>query len=195
MEYPLDMRFKILAIAPQIHVTDARGESVCYVHQKLFRLKEAVSVFSDATKKQTLAEIKADRVIDFSASYHFFDVGGESFGGVRRKGMKSLWSAHYDIVDENNQPLGSITEENPMAKVIDSLLSEVPLIGNFSGYFFNPRYLLSTAAGQPLMRLNKQPAMWEGKFLLEKLAPIEPVHELCYVMAFLMMTLLERSRG
>lgn len=195
MEYPLDMRFKILAIAPQISVVDAQGAPVCYVQQKLFRLKEVVTVFSDSSKKQKLCEIKADRMLDWSASYHFYDANGECFGGVRRKGMKSLWSAHYDVVDENNQPIGSIGEENPMAKVLDSLLSEVPFLGALSGYFFNPRYLMTSAAGQEMLRLRKQPAMLEGKFLLLKLAPIDPVHELCCIMAFLMMTLLERSRG
>ena len=195
MDYPIEMRFKILALAPQISVIDAKGSPVCYVQQKLFKLKEAVTVYSDATKQQRLCEIKADRVIDFSASYHFFDTTGECFGGVRRKGMRSIWSAHYDVVDESNQQIASITEENPMAKVFDSLLGEVPFASLLSGYMFNPRYLLTTVAGQPTLRLKKQPAILEGKFLLEKLAPIDPVHELCCIMSFLMMSLLERMRG
>jgi len=195
MDYPLEMRFKIIAIAPQISVVDAKGGSICYVQQKLFKFKEAVNVFSDATKKQKLCEIKADRMIDFSASYHFFDASGECFGGVRRKGLKSLWSAHYDVVDHQNQPIGTISEENPMAKVFDSIFSEVPLIGNLSGFLFNPRYVLKNVGGQDTLRMKKQPAFWEGKFILEKLGGIDPVNELCCIMAFLMMTLLERSRG
>ena len=195
MEYPIDMRFKILAIAPQIEVKDAKGESVCYVQQKIFKLKEAVSVFLDKSKSQQLCEIKADRIIDFSASYHFYDAQGDCFGGVRRKGMRSIWSAHYEVIDEANQLAATIQEENPMAKVFDSLLGEVPLIDMLSGYVFNPRYVLKDASGQPAMRLKKQPAMLEGKYLLEKLQPIDPVHELRCIMSFLMMTLLERRRG
>ena len=68
MNYPLQMRFKILALAPQIHVTDSTGATVCYVRQKMFRLKENVSVFRDETQKTLLCEIKADRIIDWSAS-------------------------------------------------------------------------------------------------------------------------------
>ncbi len=195
MEYPIDMRFKILAIAPQIEVKDAKGESVCYVQQKIFKLKEAVSVFLDKSKSQQLCEIKADRIIDFSASYHFYDAQGDCFGGVRRKGMRSIWSAHYEVIDEANQLAATIQEENPMAKVFDSLLGEVPLVDMLSGYVFNPRYVLKDASGQPAMRLKKQPAMLEGKYLLEKLQPIDPVHELRCIMSFLMMTLLERRRG
>jgi uncharacterized protein YxjI len=87
VEYPVEMRFKIWAIAPQIWVKDAEGQQICYVQQKILKLKEAVTVFSDDTKSSRLCEIKADRIIDFSASYHFYEADGDCFGGVRRKGM------------------------------------------------------------------------------------------------------------
>lgn len=189
------MRFKILALAPQIHVTDATGETVCYVRQKLLRLKENVSVFTDETQKSMLCEIKADRMIDWSASYHFFDTSGGSFGAVRRKGMRSLWKAHYELLDESNQQYATITEENPMAKVFDSLLGEIPLVGLFTGYLFHPKYVLTSANNEILMRVTKQRAFLEGIFTIEKLAVMDEVDELRTLMAFLMMALLERSRG
>ena len=189
------MSFKLLALSPQIKVTDASGETVCYVKQKMFKLKEAVTVFRDETKEKTLCEIKADRVIDFSACYHFFDTNGEAFGAVKRKGMRSLWKAHYLLMDENDQHIGDIHEENPMAKVMDTMLGEVPVLGMFTGYLFHPRYLLTDTGQRPMFRLKKQPAMWEGKYSLEKLMEVDPVMELRSLMAFLMMTLLERRRG
>lgn len=195
MQYPLNMSFKILALAPQIKVTDAQGQSVCYVKQKLLKLKEAVTVFSDESKQKVLCEIKADRIIDWSACYHFFDQSGESFGAVRRKGMRSLWKAHYEVLDESDNHIATIEEENPMSKVADSLFGEIPLIGAFSGYLFHPKYLLKSVAGKKLMRLTKQPAFFEGKYTLDKLVDFDPVDELRALMAFLMMTLLERSRG
>jgi hypothetical protein len=65
----------------------------------------------------------------------------------------------------------------------------------FSGYMFHPRYNLKDHAGQTLMELKKQPAMWEGKYSLNRLQSLDPVDELRCIMAFLMMTLLERTRG
>mgnify|MGYP000594785739 CR=1 FL=1 len=50
MNYPLNLSFKIVAIAPQIYVSDAQGGSVCFVKQKLFKLKEDIIVFSDSSK-------------------------------------------------------------------------------------------------------------------------------------------------
>ena len=195
MEYPLHMSFKIMALSPQIKVTDSTGETVCYVKQKMFKLKEAVNVFRDESQKVKLCELKADRMIDFSANYHFFDTSGESFGGLRRKGMRSIWKAHYELMDESDQHLATISEENPMAKILDSMLGEIPLMGAFSGYLFHPKYLMSSLNNEPLLRLEKQPAMWEGKYKVDKLADIDPVDELRSLMGFLMMTLLERQRG
>lgn len=195
MQYPLSMSFKILALAPQIKVTDATGEEVCYVKQKMLKLKEAVTVFQDSSKQKVLCEIKADRVIDWSACYHFFDTSGESFGAVRRKGMRSIWKACYQVLDENETHISTIEEENPMAKVADSFLGEIPVVGMFTGYLFHPKYLLKSIDGQPRLRMTKQAAMWEGKYIVEKLVEYDPVDELRALMAFLMMSLLERARG
>ena len=196
MQYPLQLSFKVLALAPQIFVRDATGQTVCFVQQKMFKLKEAVTVYRDESKSQLLCEIKADRVIDWSANYHFFDANGETFGSVRRKGMRSIWKAHYEVFDEQGNPISVIQEENPMAKMMDGFFGEIPILGILSGYLFHPKYLLSAAADQsPKMRLTKQPAFWEGKYQLDRMYDFDDVDELRGLMAFMMMALLERRRG
>jgi uncharacterized protein YxjI len=194
MQYPLTFRFKLFALASQIFVTDAAGQSVCYVKQKMFKLKEAVNVFTDESQQNLLCRISADRILDFSAFYRFTDAAGESFGGIRRKGMRSIFKAHYEIL-ENDQVEMTLQEENGWVKVIDSLVGEIPLVGMFSGLMFNPTYLITHKSGQPVLRLKKQPAMWEGKFELEKLSDMDPGDELRALMGVLMMALLERKRG
>ena len=195
MQYPLQMTFKVMALAPQIKVVDAAGETVCYVKQKMFKLKEAVNVFADETQQQKLCEIKADRIIDWSANYHFYDSQGETFGALRRKGMRSLWKAHYLLLDESDTQIATMTEENPMSKIADGLFGEIPVLGLFTGYLFHPKYLMANSSGQPQLRLMKQPAFLEGKYRIDKLVELDPVDELRALMGFLMMTLLERTRG
>ena len=195
MEYPLQMTFKLIALAPQIKVTDATGDTVCYVKQKIFKLKEAVQVFRDETQQSKLCDIKADRIIDFSAKYRFYDNDGETFGSMKREGMRSIWKAHYLLMDENDQQTATIHEENPLTKMMDSLFGEIPLIGMFSGYVFHPKYLMTSVHEEQLFQLEKQPAMWEGKYRVDKLTDLDPVDELRSLMGFLMMTLLERQRG
>jgi len=194
MQYPLDLSFKIMALAPQISVTDASGGLVFYVKQKLFKLKEEITVFADAQQTQPLYKINADRVLDFSARYHFTDVNGTDLGSVKREGMRSLWRAHYDIF-EGDALVMTIREENPWVKVLDGLFGQIPLIGMFSGYLFHPAFLVSRTDGTVVMRLKKQPAFLEGKFTIEIQAELDEGRETRVLLSLLMMILLERSRG
>ena len=194
MQYPLTLSFKVVALAPQIFLSDAQGNPICYVKQKMFKLKEAVQVFTDSTKSTELCSIAADRVLDFSACYRFTDVSGDEFGSVRRKGMRSLFKAHYEIEDDGVVQ-GSINEENAWAKVMDSVFGEIPILGLFTGYLFHPKFLVTRNDGTPILRVEKQPAFFEGKFKLEKLAEMDATEEMRAFMAVIMMTLLERRRG
>ena len=194
MNFPLNLSFKIIAIAPQISVTDASGNLVLYIKQKAFKLKEAVTVFGDAGQTMPLYTIGADRVIDFSATYHIADVQGRPIGAIKRQGMRSIFKAHYEIL-ENGVPKFTVREENGWIKVLDGLLGEVPIVGMFTGYFFNPSYIVTRADGAPVMRIAKQPAFFEGKFRIDQLAPLDPMDEARTVLGLTMMLLLERSRG
>ncbi len=112
MQYPLQLKFRILAIAPQITIRDANGKVLMFVRQKLFKLKEHVMVYADEQQQQLIFEIKADRMIDFSANYSFTSADGAAWGAVRRHGAKSLWKAHYDVMEEGRVDM-SIQEESP----------------------------------------------------------------------------------
>jgi hypothetical protein len=194
MNFPLDLSFKKIALSPQVKVSDAAGQVVLYTKQKAFKLKEAVTVFADEAQTRPLYTIKADRVLDFNAKYNIADASGRQLGAIARKGRKSLWRAQYEVLDGGGPAL-TIREENGWVKVGDALFGEIPVIGIFSGYLFNPSYVITNTAGAPLMRLSKQPAFFEGRFRVEKLAELSPADETRAVLAFLMMVLLERRRG
>lgn len=194
MNFPLDLSFKKVALNPQVKVSDASGNVVLYTKQKAFKLKEAVTVFADVEQTRPLYTINADRVLDFNAKYNIADTAGRSLGAIARKGRKSLWRAQYEVMDGGGQTM-TIQEENGWVKVGDALFGEIPILGIFSGYVFNPSYLLTNTAGAPLMRLAKQPAFMEGKFRVEKLAEMSDPEETRAVLSFLMMVLLERRRG
>ena len=194
MNYPLQLSFEILSIARKLSVVDAAGNLSFYVKQKAFKLKESVTVFADAEQRLPLYELAADRVIDFSASYHFKDTRGIHIGTVRRKGMKSLWRARYDIVNGGG-PVMTIQEANPWAKVFDTLMCEIPVLGMFSGYVFHPEYVVARADGRPVMRLKKEPAFFQGKFSIDKLDFVSEDEEKRILLSLIMMVLLERHRG
>lgn len=195
MNYPIELSFKLLAIASQIYIRDANGQLLGYVKQKLFKIKEDINIFADESQTSHLYNIKADRMLDFSAKYNFTEASGRPLGSVRRKGMRSIWKANYEVFDESSNHVMNINEENGWVKVVDSLVGEVPIVGMFSGYFFNPSYLVSRIDGTPLARLQKQPAFFEGKFQLTPLAQLDDEQEARVLLSLLTMTLLERSRG
>jgi len=195
MNYPIELTFKLLAIASQIYIRDANGALIGYVKQKLFKLKEDINIFTDESQTQHSYNIKADRLLDFSAQYNFTDANGNLLGSIKRKGMRSLWRANYEISDAGARHVMTIREENGWIKVIDSLIGEVPVAGMFTGYFFNPSYIVSKIDETRIARLQKQPAFFEGKFLLSPLSPMSDDEEVKVLLGVLTMTLLERSRG
>ena len=196
MNYPLTLSFKLLAIASQIYIRDSNGALLGYVKQKLLKLKEDINVFADEQQTQHLYNIKADRVLDFSAKYNFTDARGTQIGAIKRRGMRSIFKAHYEIYTPGGDLVMEIHEENAWIKVVDSVIGELPVIGMFTGYFFNPAYIVSRSnGGSVVARLKKQPAFFEGVFQLEKLSDLKDDEEARVVLSVLTMTLLERSRG
>ncbi len=196
IQYPLTLTFKVLALASQATVTDASGRTILYTKQKLFKFREHVEIWTDKSQGTRLAEIKANKVIDWSARYVSTDAQGAEIGSVGRKGWRSIWKAHYETFNPGDSvPDFSIREENPWTKVLDSILGDIPIIGMFSGYFFHPSFLAARANGSPAMRLTKQPAFFEGRFKIEKLAEMTPREELNLFLSFMMLVMLERRRG
>lgn len=195
MNYPIEFSFKLLAIASQIYIRDASGSLLAYVKQKLFKLREDINVFADENQTQHLFNIKADRVLDFSAKYNFTDARGNSLGSIKRRGMRSIFKASYEIYDGRDVQVMKINEENGWIKVIDSVIGELPVVGMFTGYFFNPSYIVTRMDDSPVARLAKQPAFFEGKFQMSKLGEMGPEEESHVLLSLLTMTLLERIRG
>lgn len=195
MNFPIELSFKILALASQIYIRDASGNLIGYVKQKMFKLKEDINIFSDESQSQQRYNIKADRVIDFSARYNFTDSAGNQLGSIKRQGMRSIWRANYDIFDAEGNQILKINEESGWVKVVDSLIGEIPIVGMFTGYVFNPAYIVSRTDGTPVARLQKQPAFFEGKFQLSKLNEMSEKEENQVLLGTLTMVLLERSRG
>ena len=194
MNYPLQLRFKILALAPQVYVQDASGAEVCYVKQKLLRFREKVEVFTDSSRTTLRCTIQADRIIDFNACYAFHMADGTVLGKVRRRGLRSLWSAHYEILDDSGNVVFEIREQNPMVKFLEGLLDSIPLVGLFSGYFLHPHYVI-LQNGSPVLEMKKKPAFFEGRFSIEKSANLDAQAEMRIVLSLVMFVLLERSRG
>ena len=197
MHYPLTLSFKIAALAPQIFVRDSQGQELLYVKQKLMKLKDKINVFADSGQTRQLYEINADRIIDFNARFTFTDTSGKVVGGVQRQGGKSLWKASYEVQSADGRPVALVQEENPWVKVLDALVSEIPIVNLFTGYMLNPKYLVNeTATQRPVLRVTKSKSFLESKFALERLeGSVDEATETSILLSILIMVLHERRRG
>ena len=199
LTYPIKMTFKIMALAPHIYVTDAAGNSVFYVKQKLFKLKENVQVFRDDTQSQLLFTIQADRIIDWSAKYHIRDAAGNELAAIKRHGMKSMWRARYDVL-RGDQPEFEVAEKSVFTRFMDGMFGEIPVLGMFTGYVFNPTYLITHAsgpkAGQLAMEITKKPSFLARNFWMQLHDQQLPeIDQAKIILSMLMVALLERMRG
>lgn len=195
MQFPLDFTFKITTITNDFRVHDATGAEVAFVRQKLFKLKEEVQVFNNESRSQLNFTVKANTWLDFSASYVFYDNKQLELGRIVRRGWKSLWKSAYDIYDERQQQDFSVNEENPLVKVFDGLFGDIPILGMFTGYFFNPTYLVTRPDGTAIARLSKEKSFFGRRFTVNKLAEFETGEENRLLLGLMMMILLERQRG
>lgn len=195
LDYPLNLKFKLAVINPQFSLTDANGKSVAYVKQKAFKLKEDISVFTSEAQTNLQYKIKADRWLDFNASYAFNDASGNDVGRLVRKGRRSLWKAAYELYDENDKQDLVLQEDNAWVKVLDGLLGEIPILGMFTGYFLNPKYNITRPDGTLVAVLTKKPDLISRAFTLDKKAAYEAGEETRIVLGTMMMVLLERARG
>lgn len=195
LQYPLFLKFKITTLAGDFTITDRNENSLAYVRQKLFKLKEDVVVFNDESRSQENFRIKANQWIDFNASYAITDSFGKNIGKIARKGMRSIWKATYNIFDQNENQKYKVQEENAWVKVLDGMVGEIPIIGMFTGYFLNPSYIVHDNNGKEIYRLKKMPSFFGRKFQLDQINDIPDYEETLVVLSLMMMVLLERATG
>ena len=195
IQYPIRFSFKITTLSNDFTATDATGATVAYVKQKMFKLKEAITVYGDTSKKETLFTIKADKWLDWSAAYSMFDAEGKHVGKIARKGWKSMWKAEYDIIDQHEKHQYRVQESSAWTRIGDSLMGEIPVVGFFTGYVFNPTYDVTDMNGDMVVKLKKKPSFFGKEFEVEKVTDIDKDDKERVMLGLMMMILLERRRG
>lgn len=108
------IRRKILTIfGASFHIYDDNGALLGFSRQKAFKLKEDIRIYADEAKTQELLTIKARQIVDFSAAYDIVDATtGVKAGACRRKGWTSILRDAWELLDDNDQPVGKIVEDS-----------------------------------------------------------------------------------
>lgn len=195
INYPVNFQFNISTLSNDFVAKDANANTIAYVKQKMFKLKEDINIYNDETKRKVNYTIKADRWLDFSAAYTFYDENGNDLGKIARKGWRSIWNATYEIIDNKQEKQFTINEENAWTKVFDSLIGGVPVLGMFTGYLFNPAYIVKDNQQKPVVKLKKLPSFFGRKFEITKIGELGEGSNERIMLGLMMMNLLERQRG
>ena len=200
--YPLNLRFRLIALAPRIIVSDSDLNEVLFIKQKVFKLREDIRIFSDQSESREVFNIQAEQILDFNTRYNFYDSkSGHHLGSVKARGWRSIWSATYLIDDPQQNQMMTIKEDNPWVKIADSLINDIPVVGWLSGYLFHPAYTCFRGSDkddrtQPVMRIQKQGAFFENMFTVDLLdEAINTDEEISALLSFMLMVQFMRRRG
>jgi uncharacterized protein YxjI len=107
------------------HIYGASGELTCYIKQKAFKLKEAITVYADEGMSDPLMIIQARSIMDFSGTYDVTTTGGENLGALKRLGLKSIIREEWEIHDPNGDVVGSIQEDSAFMAIVRRFLSNL----------------------------------------------------------------------
>ena len=118
---------KFWALAGQVYIYDQSGNPLCYVKQKMFKLKEDITAFTDESMSTPILTIKARQIIDFAAAYDIVDSStGEKVGAIKRKGFKSIIKDEWLIMDPNDNVIAKLTESSGWSALASRLISLIP---------------------------------------------------------------------
>ena len=105
---------------------ETKSKLLFFVKQKAFKLKEDITVYSDESKSQELLKIQARSIIDFSASYDVTDVStGQKVGAIRRKGLKSILRDKWELLDPQDNSIGTVEEDSMLMAMLRRVLSQL----------------------------------------------------------------------
>ncbi|MGB7873552.1 MAG: hypothetical protein WBL25_04140 [Anaerolineales bacterium] len=117
------LKRQVFALTGKFRYYDPNGNLVMFSEQKMFKLREDIRVFSDENKTQEVLQIKARQIIDFSAAYDVIDSAyTQKVGTLRRKGLRSILRDEWEVLDNNDQLIGTLFEDSPGLAMLRRLL-------------------------------------------------------------------------
>ena len=193
LKFPLNIKFHIATFSNDFSVTDANNHSLFYVREKMFSWRDAIKVYRDSSKKEELFQLRSNKIIDFQQTFTISDTQGNVIGKARRKTFKSFWTATFHIYDANDNHLYTIKERSGFVRMMDGMIGEIPVLGFFSGYIFNPKYVLTDLQGREMMEVSKEPSFFGRNFKLNQYQSSQD--DSLFVLSFMMMLISDRNRG
>jgi uncharacterized protein YxjI len=110
----------------------AQGERIGFVEQKRFAFREAMTVWKDETRAETLFSVKAEKVLDVHGRFVVRDASGAEIGYCKKVFGASLLRSTWEIYDAKNELLFVSREKHPVIAILRRVLQFIPVVGEFS---------------------------------------------------------------
>ncbi|MEI7579669.1 MAG: hypothetical protein WCJ58_06610 [bacterium] len=124
--------FKLVGADFDIYNED--GTLAAFCHQQGFKLKEALTCYSDQAKTDALFTIQARNILDFGATYDVTDAKtGEVVGSLRRKGLKSMLQDEWMILNNKEEQIGIVKEDSLALALVRRMLTNL-VPQNYDGF-------------------------------------------------------------
>ncbi|MCH7945704.1 MAG: hypothetical protein IIC73_06790 [Armatimonadetes bacterium] len=113
-------------VGADFRIYDTAGNLVLFSHQKGFRLKEDIRVYTDETKQHEALVITARQIIDFSAAYDVWDpVAQQRVGALKRKGWKSILRDEWIVMDAHDREIAVVIEDSSLLALLRRFLTNL----------------------------------------------------------------------
>jgi len=110
---------KVLAIGRKYFIEDGSGRRIGFCHQKAFKLKEDIRIYTDENMKDELLVIKQEQILDWSGTFVVTDpTTGQKVGYVGRKALMSIIRDTWKIFDANRTEIGVVEEASGALAVL-----------------------------------------------------------------------------
>lgn len=91
-------------------VYDPNGQQVLFVRHPM-KWRDSVKFYADDSETHPLMFVASRQAIALKRTYDITGENGERIGTLRSRGLKSIVRDVWDVLDENEQPIGLLTED------------------------------------------------------------------------------------
>ncbi len=177
---------KVLAIGRKYFIEDLAGNQIGFCHQKAFKLKEDIRIYTDENMNTELLVMRQEQILDWSGTFAITDpTTGQKIGSVGRKALKSILRDTWKIFDANNTEIATVEEGGGALAILRrfvSFLKFVPKTYDFT-------------SGEVQIAEAKQKFQIIGDTWFLKVIDSSTVDKRLIISAALMMDIIEQQSG
>lgn len=166
------------------HVYSKSGSLVFYSQQKAFRLKEDFRIYSDESQTKQLLAIKAQQIIDFSATYNVLDITtGEAVGAIKRKGLKSIIKDEWVFLSADGREIGKLAETSIIRALLSRYINLIP-----------QKYIITSIRGRKVAEINQHFNPFISKYSMDITDPEHLIDRRLLISAGVLLAGIERRQ-